>query len=80
MYNEQAMSMKNFLMKKMLASKLQGLSQADQDKLFALIDKNPDFFEKIAEEVQAEMKNGKDQMAATMSVVKRRESELKALL
>lgn len=72
--------MKTFLMKKMLASKLQGVPQADQDKLFSMIEKNPDFFQKIAIEVQEEMKKGKDQMSATMDVAKRHESELKGLL
>jgi hypothetical protein len=66
-------------MKKMLAQKLKGVPQAEQDKLFAMIEKNPDFFQKIAVEVQAEMKKGKNQMDATMEVVKRYEADLKNL-
>ncbi|MES3004736.1 MAG: hypothetical protein V4690_01330 [Patescibacteria group bacterium] len=73
------MSMKTFLMRKMLASKLKGVPQAEQDKLFEMIEKNPDFFQKIGLEVQEEMKKGKDQMAATMEVVKRHELELKKI-
>jgi hypothetical protein len=72
--------MKTFLMKKMLASKLKGVPQADQDKLFSAIEKNPDFFQNIALEVQEEMKKGKDQMSATMEVVKRHETQLKGLM
>lgn len=71
--------MKTFLMRKMLASKLKGVPQAEQDKLFEMIEKNPDFFQKIGLEVQEEMKKGKDQMAATMEVVKRHELELKKI-
>ncbi len=67
-------------MRKMMASQLKGVPQADQDKIFAMIEKDPAFFQKIAEEVQAEMKNGKDQMAATMDVVKRHEANLKKLM
>lgn len=74
------MSIKNFLMKKMLASKMKGVPQAEQDKLFAMIEKNPDFFQKIGLEVQEEMKKGKDQMSATMEVVKKHEVELKNLM
>ncbi len=74
------MSMKTFLMRKMLASKMKGVPQAEQDKLFDMIEKNPDFFEKIGLEVQEEMKKGKDQMAATMEVVRRHESALKGLM
>jgi hypothetical protein len=50
------MSIKNFLMRKMLASKMKDVPQAEQDKLFNLIEKNPELFQKIALEVQEEMK------------------------
>ncbi len=74
------MSIKTFLMKKMLASQMKGVPQAEQDKILTMIEKNPDLFQKIGTEVQAEMKKGKDQMAATMEVVKRYEAELKGLI
>jgi hypothetical protein len=74
------MSVKTFLMKKMLASKLKGVPQAEQDKLFLMIEKNPELFQKIALEVQEEIKKGKDQMSATMEVAKRYELDLKNLL
>ena len=72
--------MKTFLMKKMLSSKLGGVPQADQDKLFSMIEKNPGFFEKIVSDVQESMKTGKDQMTATMETVKKYETQLKGLL
>lgn len=74
------MSIKNFLMKKMLASKLQGVPQAEQDKIFAMIEKNPEFFQKIGLEIQEKMKNGRDQMSVTMEVMKKYETELKGLM
>ena len=72
--------MKTFLMKKMMASQLKGVPQAEQDKMFDMIEKNPDLFQTIGLEVQEEMKKGKDQMAATMEVVKRHEDKLKKLI
>ncbi len=74
------MSIKTFLMKKMLASQMKGVPQAEQDKIFGMVEKNLDLFTKIAKEVEAEIKNGKEQMAATMEVVKRYEKELKGLM
>jgi hypothetical protein len=74
------MSMKTFLMKKMMASKLKDVPQSEQDKLFAMIEKNPELFQKIALEVQEKMKGGKDQMTATMEVSKKYELELKGLM
>lgn len=74
------MSLKTFLMKKMMASQLKGVPQAEQDKLLAMIEKNPELFQKIAEETQAEMKKGKSQMTASMEVAKKYESEIKKLI
>jgi len=73
------MSIKTFFMKKMLATQLKGVPQAEQDKLFEMIDKNPQLFQKIATETQEEMKRGSSQMDAAMKVAKKYEIELKAL-
>lgn len=73
------MSVKDFFLKKMLSSQMKGVPQADQDKVFAMLQKNPEIFQKIAMEVQIEMKKGKNQMAATMEVVKKYEDELKSM-
>ncbi len=59
---------------------MQGVPQAEQEKVFGMLEKNPALFEKIGLEVQEEMKKGKDQMAATMEVVKKYEADLKGLM
>lgn len=75
------MSIKTFLLRKMLSSQMKGVPQADQDKVFSMLEKNPGLFEKIGLEVQEEMKkNGADQMTATMKVVKKYEADLKGLM
>ena len=74
------MSIKDYLMKKMLASKLKDVPQVEQDKMFAMIEKNPDLFQKIALEVQEEMKLGKDQMSATMEVMTKYQNDLKGMM
>lgn len=45
-----------------------------------MIEKNPDLFQKIAQETQEQMKNGKSQMAATQEVAKKYEAEIKKLM
>lgn len=67
-------------MKKMLKSKMKDVPQAEQDKIFNAIEKDPKLFENIALEVQAKMKEGKDQMAATMEVMQKYQGDLKNLL
>ncbi len=67
-------------MRKMLASQMKGMPQADQDKIFAMLEKDPDLFQKIGLEVQEEMKKGRDQMSATMDVVKKYQAEIQKLM
>ncbi len=71
------MSLKTFLMKKMLKSKMKDVPEAEQEKIFAAIEKNPELFQKIALETQEKMKQGKDQMAASMEVMQKYQEELK---
>ncbi len=72
--------LKNFLMKKMLKSKLKGIPEDQQDKMIEAIEKNPQLFQKIAEETQEKIKGGMDQMTAAMRVMEKYKSELQAAL
>jgi hypothetical protein len=74
------MGLKNLLMRKMMQSKMKDVPVEQREKLFAMVEKNPDFFQKIAAEVQEKMKEGKDQMAATMEVVSKYQNDLKGML
>ncbi|MBM2818219.1 MAG: hypothetical protein HW401_809 [Parcubacteria group bacterium] len=71
---------KKFLMKKLLKSKMKDIPEAEQEKMLGAIEKNPDFFQNIAAEVQAKMKEGKDQMTATMEVMQKHQEELKKIM
>ncbi len=66
-------------MKKMLASKLKAMPQAEQDKIIKMVEKNPDLFMKIAQEVKQKITEGKSEMDAAMEVMRSHESELKEL-
>ena len=67
-------------MKKMLKSQMKDVPQDQQEKAMEMIQKNPELFQKIGQEVKAEMKTGKDQMTATMAVMQRHQDELKGLM
>lgn len=60
-----------------MAKQMQGVSQDEQDKMMKLVQSNPELFQKIAVEVQEKMKQGKDQMAATMEVAQKYQDQLK---
>ena len=67
-------------MKKMLKSQLKGMPEAEQEKMIALVIKNPQFFQSLALEIQAEMKNGKDQQTAAMEVMTKHKDELQKII
>ncbi len=73
------MSIKNFLIKKMLKSKMKDLPDEQADKMIMMIEKNPELFQKIGAEVQEKMNQGKDQMAASMEVMQKYQEELKKI-
>jgi len=70
--------LKEFFIKKMLKSK--GVPDDQADMMLGLINKDPALFHQIAEEVQDKLKNGGDQMAVTMEVMKKHETRLKELM
>ena len=74
------MSMKDFLIRKMIGKQLAGLPQDQQDMLVKLITENPVFFQQIAKEVQDKVASGKDQQSAMMEVMRAHEEELKKIL
>ncbi|MCX6755037.1 MAG: hypothetical protein NT068_00650 [Candidatus Nomurabacteria bacterium] len=68
---------KNILLKKML--KAQGVPEAQIDMVLKMMEKDPDLFKKIAEEVQAKIKSGMDQQTASMQVMQKYQEDLKKL-
>lgn len=71
---------KNFMMKKLLEKQLKNVPADQKELIMTLVEKDPKLFEKIALEMQAEMKSGKDQMAAAMKVMPKYQAELQALM
>ncbi len=74
------MGIKDFFIKKMVESKMKDVPKEQQEKMLALIQKNPELFQKIALEIQTEMKSGKDEMGAAMSVMGRYKTDLEKIM
>lgn len=64
----------------MLKKQMKDVPPEQQEQIFTMIEKNPDFFMKIAEEAQEKMKGGMAQQEAMMSVMKAHQDELKAVM
>ena len=68
----------NFLLKKMLRT--QGVPEAHIDVFVRMLEKDPELFKKIAEEIREKTAAGTDQMTASVEVMKKYEAELKKLM
>ena len=74
------MGIQNFLLTQAMKWKMKDVPEAEQQRIIAMVEKNPDFFTKIAGEIQEKIKGGKDQMTATMEVMRMHESELRKMM
>jgi len=70
----------NFLMKQMMKKQLKNVPEDQQEKLMAAIEKDPEFFKVLAEQIQEKMKEGKDQQSAAMEVMMANQAKLAELL
>lgn len=71
---------KEFLLKQVIKRQLKGVPEAEIDRIIALVEKNPELFKKIGDEIQAKVKAGRSQMAASMEVMRAHQSELQKVL
>lgn len=68
-------------MKKVLESQLKNVPEDQKTMILTMVEKDPALFEKIAKELQAEMKaNGNNQMAAAMKVLPKYQKEILAIM
>ena len=70
----------NFILKKLLESKLKNLPQDQQEKIMQLIEKKPELFQTIAVEAKQKIDQGKSQEVAMMEVIKNHEAELREVI
>jgi len=70
---------KEFMMRQMLARQLKNLPKTEQDRIFSLVSKNPELFQKLATAAQEKMKAGKTQMDAVTEAARENEAELKKI-
>jgi hypothetical protein len=74
------MGIKDFFVKQLLKSKMKGVPEEQQKLLMELVEKNPEFFKKIGEEVEKRKKSGQDEMTATMQVMREHQAELQKIM
>lgn len=72
---------KNFAVKKLIQSQMKNVPADQQQMIMEMLEKDPALFEKIAKEMQAELKtNGNNQMAAAMKVLPKYQNEIMKIM
>lgn len=71
---------KEFLLKQMIKRQMKGVPEAEVNRIIALVEKNPELFKKIGDEIKAKVKSGRSEMAASMEVMRAHQSELQKVL
>ncbi|MDD3808586.1 MAG: DUF2999 family protein [Candidatus Pacebacteria bacterium] len=74
--------LQEFILRKMLMAQIKkmGLPKDKQDKIVNAVVKNPEFFKKMAEEMQSEMKSGLSQMEVAQKLAGKYQGEIKKIL
>lgn len=62
-----------------MEAKMKDVPPEQREKIISMIEKDPELFKKIAEEIKQKMDAGKDQMSASMEVMQKYETELRKL-
>jgi hypothetical protein len=75
-----SMGIKNFLVKKLVGSKLKHLPKDQQDMIIALVQENPEFFKEIQKKVEAKKKQGQDEQLAMMQVMRENQAQIQKLM
>ncbi len=69
--------MKNYAMKKLLERQMKDVPEEQKQMIMEMVENNPELFEKIAKEMQAEMnQNGNNQMAAAQKILPKYQMEI----
>lgn len=71
---------KEFLMKKLLQSKMGNIPKEQQEKIIDVVVKNPKLFEEIAMKIKAKTDGGMDQNKATMIVMMEYKDQVQKLM
>ena len=74
------MGIKDFFLKQALKHKLKDVPEAQREMLTSAMERNPEFFKKIGDEIKTLTKQGMSEMSASMMVMRKHQSELQKIM
>lgn len=73
--------LKNFFTRQLLKRQMKDVPKEEQERIITMVEKNPDLFKKISEEIEHRVKKGgEDQMKASIEVMKKYQKELQEIM
>jgi hypothetical protein len=72
--------MKGKAVQKMFEKQMKDVPEDQRNALMSMMEKNPEFFENIAKEIEEETKKGASQMAAGMKVMRKHQGKMQQLM
>ncbi len=72
--------LKKMLTEKLMERQLKALPPAQREAIMAAVSANPDFFQSLAKEIEAQKKAGKSEMAASMEVMRKHQGEIQKIM
>ena len=72
--------MKGKAVQKMFQKQMKDVPEDQKQALMGMMEKNPEFFENIAKEIEEETKKGTSQMAAGMKVMRKHQGKMQQLM
>ena len=67
-------------MKQAMKSQLKNVPEDQQEMILDMVERNPDFFENLAHELQEGLKSGKDQQTVAMEIMQKHKDELAKMM
>ncbi|OHA91397.1 MAG: hypothetical protein A2758_02980 [Candidatus Zambryskibacteria bacterium RIFCSPHIGHO2_01_FULL_49_18] len=74
------MGIKDFFLKQALKHKLKDVPEAQREILTSAMERNPELFKKIGDEIKTLTKQGMSEMSASMMVMRKHQSELQKIM
>ncbi|OGZ16847.1 MAG: hypothetical protein A3H76_00865 [Candidatus Lloydbacteria bacterium RIFCSPLOWO2_02_FULL_54_12] len=71
---------KEFLLRKLIESKLGSLPKEERERIVRIVTKNPALFQEIAVKIKQQTDSGKDQQAATLSVMREYQGQIQKIM
>ncbi len=71
---------KELLLRKLIESKLGNMPKEERERLIRIVTEHPALFQKIAMKIKQQTDSGKDQQAATLSVMREYEGQIRKIM